>query len=402
MRLYNKRSDCCGCGICSLNCPKHAITMETDSEGFVYPIINNKECIDCGLCVKQCPHGKTVLNEPVNSYAASNTDVEQKAHSTSAGVFAAIATAFLEKGGLVCGAAMFIKNGQADVKHIMISSVGDLPKLQGSKYVKSDITDVIPQISVALARGESVLFSGTPCQVSGVKSMFKNTLDKLYTIDIICHGVPSLKFFNDYLQYIQKSSKKQLIDFCFRDKELGWGHRGSVTFEADYEQKRVLSPDNSSYYSFFYKCEILRDSCYRCPYACKTRIGDLTIGDYWGAEQFNPELMSENGGPFVLEEGISCILENTTVGTELFGMTKDRIESRAIALDNILVVNTQLKAPAIFTKKRSRIFSIYCSKGYGGVEKLFKRWSNEEKLIRIFRKLVPQTIKNIIKTLLNL
>lgn len=395
IKLFNDKDECCGCGVCALSCPKQAITMRTTAEGFVYPEVENKKCVDCGLCVKQCPHGKSILNEPINCCAGSNRVHEQKIHSTSAGIFAAVATAFLEAGGLVCGASMTIKNGRAEVKHIMISSVNDLHKLQGSKYVKSDISEVIQKMDVALKDENKILFSGTPCQVAGIKSVYKKYADKLYTMDIVCHGVPSLKFFNDYLEYLQENEKKQVTDVCFRDKKQGWGHKGTVTFEENY--KRNISRQNSSYYNFFFECEILRDSCYKCPYACTDRIGDLSIGDYWGAQKFNPELMIQNGGPFVSLEGISCILENTVSGTKLLELTKNRIEIRKIDIENVMVINTQLRTPAKYTSKRQQIFKAYIAEGYIGVEKQYRNWTRKKALVHTIKGLIPNKLKKQIK-----
>ena len=197
--LYYLKGACSGCGVCVNVCPEGAIVLKEDDLGFYYPHIDKNLCICCGKCIQFCAFGKEKNDVPIRCYAGMNLNAEQRMLSASAGIFSAVATAFLKNDGVVCGAAMNFCSGKARIQHILIDTIDDLPQLQGSKYVQSDVLNCYYDMQAALKSGKKVLFSGTPCQIAGVKSLFKKYENQLYTMDIICHGVPSQRFFNDYL-----------------------------------------------------------------------------------------------------------------------------------------------------------------------------------------------------------
>ena len=192
MTLFPHITDCCNCNGCTQICPKQAIFTYTDEDGFVYPKIDHDKCIDCGLCQKVCAYQHLEeSNIPLQTYAATSNNTLQKLQSASGGIFAAIATDVLTRGGITYGAAMIRKNNQFEIRHIGIESTEDLPLLQGSKYVQSSINECYKEIKSHLDNGREVLFCGVPCQCAGLKGFLRNKhYSKLTIIDIICHGVP--------------------------------------------------------------------------------------------------------------------------------------------------------------------------------------------------------------------
>lgn len=376
-------------------CPKAAIEMYKDEYGFLYPVIDTKKCVDCELCVKTCAFYAEHLNEPIISYAAVSKNTEQVMFSASGGFFTGIAEKFLED-GYVCGAELQIHQSQAKIKHILISEQTELTKLQGSKYVQSSLQEVLPNVRTALKAGHKVLFSGTPCQVAGVKSLFRKYDEQLYTIDIICHGVPSEQFLNDYLHYA-KTTESEIKDIRFRDKRYGWGHKGSLIF---IDNEIPISKIKSSYYKLFYDCEIFRDSCYQCPYGCGKRIGDLTIGDYWGVDKYNPELMQENGGVFSKKVGVSCVLINTERGIALFNKYGSGIHYDKVELENIKILNANLQRASNHTELHDKIMRLYKKYGYGAIEKWYISWKLKYNF-KQFCKFAPNRVKRLIRRAIN-
>lgn len=403
--LYNDKTKCCGCGACSSACPKDAITMQEDEHGFIYPKIDSKKCVECGLCINSC-HYKSAddLRTPIKSLAAFNRDDTLLKNSASGGMFSAIAEAFLNEGGCVCGAAMDFKDNVADVRHIVIHSTSELNQLQKSKYVQSNTDKIYKELRTLLKNGEKVLFSGTPCQVEAAKSIAKRAGGKLYTIDIICHGVPSQRFFNDFIACEAEKRKMKINSFEFRDKKYGWGLDGSIVGKNTNNVKieEVVNPNTESYYYYFLMGEIYRNCCYKCPYAKKQRVGDITIGDYWGIEQYNPELLVEHGGTINRWKGVSCLLVNTEQGQHLIEKYGSKIESYPIEFSNIAQVNTQLCHPAKHTDLRNKIFEKYKSKGYAGVEYMFDCYKQKQKIKQSIKKCMRKVLpKSAIKLLKN-
>lgn len=372
--LFVNKENCCGCSACEYTCPKKAITMKEDKYGYKYPSVDESKCISCGLCEKVCAFNNNENIERHKTrlcYAAANLNLEQKKYSASGGVFSALAKAFIEKNGLVCGVEMKFLNGKAIVKHTIINSFDKIHELQGSKYVQSDLV-CLHEIESALKLGRKVLFSGTPCQVAQVRKMFAKYEENLYTIDIICHGVPNQRWFNDYLNIL--SGKNKVVECSFRNKDAGWGHNSLFYTLEIKNQKKQFSIDaqQSSYYKYFLDCESFRSSCYCCPYACENRVGDLTIGDCWGIEVFAPELLDVNGGCFNQKEGISCVLVNDIRGEKLLNLLGTFIEKKTIKVEDLEKINHQLKKPAAPTKQRKRILYVYYKYGYRGLEIYFR------------------------------
>lgn len=379
--LYREEA-CCGCGACAAKCPKEAISIKVNEFGFKYPYIDSSLCIDCKACKKVCSFNDDKKTNNYKCYAGGVQDENLLMKSASGGIFSAIASQFIEMGGYVCGSSSFFENGIMRVEHIIINDLENLYKLQGSKYVQSDTVDCFREIGKLLKNGSKVLFSGTPCQVDAIKSLYgrySGTL--LFTIDIICHGVPSQSFLNGYLKEYQKRNKQELIYFDFRNKKYGWGLTGIAKFMNGIEE--TVTPEKSSYYRYFLDGEIYRENCYKCPYANLNRVGDITIGDYWGVEKYSPELL--NKGTLSESKGISCLLINNTVGEKMLGDYGKKLVVYPVEISKVMIVNTQLKEPAKHSEKRRKLLKKFKDNGYSSIEKFFIReilWAKTKNIIK--------------------
>ena len=392
VELYTEKS-CCGCGVCAVTCPQNAIWLTENKYGFIYPQIDENKCINCGACKKVCVYSKEKIKNEYESFACVNTNVDLLMKSASGGVFSAIAFSFLKSGGYVCGAAAEIKNGIITVEHRVINKVDELYQLQGSKYVQSCTLISFEKIQQLLKKGEKVFFSGTPCQVDAIKSLCKQYIGKtLFTIDVICHGVPSQKLLNGYLQCIQKKKGACLTYVDFRNKQYGWGLTGIAKFKGKNDE--TITPDNSSYYKLFLEGEIYRNNCYSCPYASMNRVGDLTIGDYWGFQDLSPELKFN---PMISEKrGVSCLIVNNQIGHELLYNYGGELVTYPVEIEKVMVINTQLREPVKHTAKREYIMNTFVNKGYEPIEKLFQREMAIKRYKIIIKNIIPKPIKIII------
>lgn len=290
------REHCTGCAACANICPVGAIRMATARDGFVYPEIDASRCTNCGLCQKTCPElTKVSLHaRPSECHAVMATD-ELRAKSSSGGVFSLLASACLKEGGVVYGAAF---DEKLKLRHLRVDSESGLAALRGSKYLQSSIGLSFQQVRDDLKAGKKVLFVGTPCQIAGLRNYLKRDFEDLLLVDLVCHGVPSQQVFDAYLKELYPNDPVVGIDF--RNKRDGWGGSYLLLLLLLSGNKVYRKDHEDGYMCAFMSGVILRDSCHNCQYAQMRRVGDFTIGDYWGAKK------EDNDG-----KGTSLVFLNT-------------------------------------------------------------------------------------------
>lgn len=313
--LDNNDFICTGCFVCEYICPQKAIIMKQNNEGFFEYFIDKEKCINCGKCVKNCPklnHNKQT-DTPEVCYAAFSKDNNILKESSSGGIFSEIAKYFLNKKGVVIGAA-WVDN---QVKHILIDSIKDLYKLRSSKYIQSDLSDIYKNIKQTLDNNKQVLFSGTPCQVAAAKILFNN--ENFFTIDLVCHGVASKKTLD--LSMKQRFNRKDLI-VDFRNKSSGWHYSYSLKYLTKKDKKEIYIKKNNydSWFRKYLKNYFLKKDCYDCKFTGENRTSDITLGDFWQISEINKTLYNKNK-----DKGVSLVLLNTKQGQIIFDKIKDNI-----------------------------------------------------------------------------
>lgn len=308
--------DCCGCSACAQTCPRQCIRMIPDSEGFEYPHVDLTACIDCGLCSLVCPVLKqNTAKTPLQAYAAKNNDEETRRLSSSGGVFTSLAESVLKRGGVVFGAS-FDRNW--DTVHTYTGNMDGLSAFRGSKYTQSRIGTSYRDAETFLNEGREVLFSGTPCQIAGLKGFLRKDYSRLFTVEILCHGVPSPKVWQKYLDGRKKKHHcSRIIRINFRDKGKGW-KRYRLVIEFENGKTYAMSHKRDRFLKGFLKNLYLRPSCYTCK--CKNgRSGsDITLADHWNIDKVLP---GYNDG-----RGTSLVLVNTDKGASLLQSAAARIE----------------------------------------------------------------------------
>ena len=307
--IAKNRADCSGCEACANICPKHCIEMKPDKEGFYYPNINKNECVKCGQCDATCPvlnYKEPVISKLPTALAAINKDWDIRRNSSSGGVFTALAEIILNRGGIVFGAAF---NEDWQVVHIAAESVEELAKIRGSKYVQSRIGSIYRQVKTELETGRQVLFSGTPCQVVGLRNFLKKDYDNLILIDTACKGVPSPVIWNHYINY--RGLGHKISHITFRDKQKGWEN---FLFKIIFNDRGMYSSEiNKDLYGQEFGLALnLRPSCHECPFKGLARFSDITLADFWGVSNILPEMYDNKGTSLIFvhsEKGINLLNE---------------------------------------------------------------------------------------------
>lgn len=393
--LYNKNS-CCGCGACMQICPRNAISMKKDNDGYIYPNIDENKCIDCKLCLNTCTYNKNNKSrEDFSAFYAISNEENILMKSSSGGVFASIAQNIIKKNGLVCGCSMEYENDKLNPKHIFIDSIEELHKLQGSKYVQSNIGNTYKEAKKYLEQERIVLYSGTPCQIMGLKGFLKKKYKNLYTIDLICHGVPSIKIFQDYISFLENKHKIKIYNFAFRDKENGWGLNGRIDYynEKNLKKNMKIFSNESSYYYLFLKGLLYRKNCYTCPYANDNRPADITIGDYWGIQKEHPEIINNN---ININKGVSSLIINNKKGEDLIKEYSSGLNLFKSDFKKIQKNNTQLNHPTEYNPLNEILLKLFKTSGYKALEDEFKKIMGIKLIKNKIKNRILKKIKNII------
>lgn len=303
MIVISDKHKCCGCEACVNACPKDCISMTADREGFLYPRVDTSRCIDCGLCERVCPCiAPSSPADAIGVFAAKCPDSGIRHESSSGGIFTMLAEKAISGGGTVFGAAFA---SDWTVEHTGIHTTSDIKHLRGSKYVQSHIGQAFRQCRQALADGQQVLFSGTPCQIAGLRRLLGNhaQTDRLLTVACVCHGVPSPAVWLSYLREATGTSAVESISF--RDKTDGWTtYRITIRSQA----RSISQPfhDNPYIRSFLSNIN-LRPSCFDCPAKGGRSGADIELGDFWGIAAVSPAFASDN-------LGVSLVIARTAKG----------------------------------------------------------------------------------------
>lgn len=380
--------NCTGCGACIQKCPQKAIDFKYYELGFTYPVIDTTKCINCNLCSKVCPINKSFdSSDNQKIYAAIISQKDILLNSTSGGIFSAICNWIFKQEGIVYGCAY---SNELKPIHIRVDNANDLDKLRGSKYVQSNTSTTFIQAKKDLDSGKYVLYSGTPCQIDGLKKFLGKKYDKLLCVDIICHGVPSEKYFLDYIKYLENKYSAKISKISFRDKSnKGWSLAG--TFSGTYLKKeksftKKLNYFDSYYYSYFLYGDIYRKSCYECKYAQTSRVGDITLGDFWGAAElkFN----------FNVDDGCSLVLLNSEFAFKIWNELD--IKFKEISIEKAVMCNEQLRTPSKYRISRKTRIEEYNNGNIFAISNNFRKENFKKNIAAKIKYMLPRSFKKIL------
>lgn len=360
--------ECVGCGICALSCPVKAIKMSYNDKGWCMPVVDKNLCIKCGLCEHKCSAQVKMDKTKKVAYIAYNRDAQMQMKSASGGVYSAIASRFILDGGVVYGAK--IEYGEhITVRHSAAYNIEELICQLKSKYVQSDCSGAFVEIKEHLSAGKKVLFCGTSCQVAALYKFLGDRHDLLYTMDLICHGVPGTRLFEDYVRYLESRANSKVTEFDFRVKEHGIQYIENVCYASGATEKTPW--EQSLYYRQFLKMESYRDSCYCCEYATVDKPADITIGDYFEARNDYPGFF--DGEPYLDQQsGISCMIVHNAHGEKLKMVYGTDLHTFEVDLHKVQKSHNQLCGPSRYSAMRERFFKHYHSGGFRGVATYFK------------------------------
>lgn len=324
-KLINRQ--CTGCTACKNSCPQNVITMKRDKEGFTYPYVDEEKCLNCKICLQKCPILTDAENDNYsipNVYAAWNLDSVIRENSTSGGIFTALATEMIKRGGYVAGA---VYDQNFSIKHIVTNDLSDIERLRQSKYAQSELNELFTEIKVLLKKGLMVLFCGTPCQCAGLYNYVGRKKDLLYCCDFICRGVASPKVYEKFLNDMMQLNGSRLLKVHFKNKDLGW-NKFTTKLVFDNNQNYQKDRNQDYYMRGFLKYNLyLRPSCYECKYKTLPRIADLSLGDFWGVGNYKKELDTD--------KGTSVILVNSDKGKDMLEWIKNDIYMEERSLQEV-------------------------------------------------------------------
>lgn len=379
------KENCCGCSACVQACPVKCISLIEDEEGFSYPHVNKEKCIECGLCEKICPFiNQAEEKKPLKVLAAKNPDEEIRLKSSSGGIFSMLAECIIEEKGVVFGVC-FDENWQPVFDYS--EDFEGIAKFRGSKYVQASVGTAYYDARKFLKQGRKVLFSGTPCQIAGLNRFLKEKYDNLYTVDVVCHGVPSPLVWRQYIEEVTKMPDRRegdgkntvlsdskdipvITGINFRDKMLGWKKYSFVVRmkSAVGGQNSVLLSDihrENLFMQAFLNNLILRPSCYACKAKAGRSGSDITIADFWGIESYYPEMDDD--------KGTGLVLLNTEKGQNMYDVLVPRPEQLEVDYQEALAGNPCIEKSVGVPILRERFWKEFSIHGVAAIERIYNK-----------------------------
>lgn len=381
--LVNKEK-CTGCSACVSVCPKSCLKIVRNVDGFCFPQFVTDKCVNCGVCQKICPviNPKESPEQITMAYAAFTKDSNVRMQSSSGGIFSEISVEMLNQGGVVYGAA---HDNQFRVIHKCIKNNADLPVLRGAKYAQSDLGNCFLDVQERLKNGQQVLFSGTPCQVAGLKSFLQQDYDELLCVDFVCHGIPSPMVWEKYVQYRAHLDNNNVFPkhINLRSKESGWSRYSySVAFDYADGKRYISSNGNDAFMRLFVGDYILRESCSNCQFKGYDRVSDITLGDFWGIWDVAPA-MDDN-------KGTSLVLVHSSKGEDVLKSISDKIKYKQVTLEEASRMNPSLLKSSVHQPGREKMLNVIAENGFQAVLPLVSTQDSKKKT-------VLGTVKQLIK-----
>lgn len=355
MQPFIEKQGCSGCHACLNVCPQSCIKMESDDEGFRYPKVNDDICTRCGLCAQVCPallrtNDMTQAGKMPQAFACFCNDDSVRLSSSSGGIFTLLAKQIISDGGVVYGARF---DQHFSVVHGYVETVDELERLRGSKYVQSHIDNTLREAEIFLKRGRHVLFSGTPCQIAGLRSFLQQDYNNLLCVDIVCHGVPSPLVWESYVRYREEKAKAKTEKIFFRGKDNGW-KKFAVQFLFRNGERYGQSFDRDPFMRAFLADICLRPSCHQCNFKSIIRQSDITLADFWGIQYVAPEMDDD--------KGTSLALLNSGKGREIFNHIRGELKCKQVDVESAIKYNPAAIKSAYKNKRREEFFKSLNSK----------------------------------------
>ena len=361
------KTTCSGCTAFFNICQQHCISMRTDDHGFSYPVIDQNKCINCKQCQNICP---VITPLQLNSfgpiaYAAYSSNPVIRSESSSGGIFSEVSRVILAQGGVVFGAAY---NRDFAVRHIAVEREADLKLLRSAKYAQSYLGETFQFVDRLIKENRKVLFSGTPCQVAGLKAFLHKDYDNLFSIDFVCHAVPSPMAWSQYVKYRAEQDNNGMMPLAInlRSKVTGWSrYRYSNVFEYENGKVNTCSSSDSLFMKLFIGDYICRPSCENCPFKGYSRISDLTLGDFWGIWDIKPE-MDDNGGT-------SLILCQSDHGAKLLEGIADKLVMKQVTLEEASRQNSSMLTASPANPRRKEALDMIRAGNIAACESWFRQ-----------------------------
>lgn len=375
--------DCCGCRSCEQSCPKKCISMQENEAGFIYPKIDYDQCINCGICLNKCPIHTYKNNEIIPKVYAFRSKSSSILNSTSGGACDIVSKKIISNGGVIYGVAF---DDDFSAKYIRVTDINDLIKIQSSKYLFADTNQSYSSVKVDLENGKEVLFTGTSCQVDGLLKFLNRTYDNLFTISLICHGVPSPKLFKEYIRYKENKLNSKIVKYNFRSKDKhGWSLTECI--ECENGKKYYENLFYTSYGYDFEKGLNYRENCYSCKYCNLNRVGDWSVGDFWGIENIHPKFFDKKGN--------SVVLVMSEKGEKMLNSLSDSIDLLESTIHNAQLRQENLKNPT----KRNTIRDTYYEE-FSNNPNFFADRTPKKNHVYWMKKMCPRWLTKLLRKIL--